>query len=37
MDRQSVYWWKLHNLSNMQPSKHTEALAKLKEVLLITT
>ena len=29
--------WKLHNLSNMQPSKHTEALAKLKEVLLITT
>ena len=29
--------WKLHNLSNMQPSKHTEALAKLNEVLLITT
>ncbi|MDF7649618.1 nucleotidyl transferase AbiEii/AbiGii toxin family protein [Candidatus Pantoea formicae] len=29
--------WKLHNLSNMQPSKHTEALAKLKDVLLITS
>lgn len=29
--------WKLHNLSNMQPSKHAEALAKLRDVLQITT
>jgi hypothetical protein len=29
--------WKLHNLSNMLPSKHAEALAKLRDVLQITT
>ena len=27
--------WKLHNLGNMQPAQHQQALAKLEQVLVI--